>query len=398
MKVAYLDPPTGLSGDMLLGALVDLGVSLDVLQAGLAGLSLQGYELRASRVQKNGLGAIQFEVLVHDEVTERHLADILAVVRESGLDHQIKAKALTILQHIGEVEAHIHGVEVEHVHLHELGGIDTIVDIVGVLLGLQALGVEKLYAAPLPMGRGFVRSAHGQLPLPSPATLALLEGLPVTGSPIEAELVTPTGAALVAHLVTEYGPIPAMRLLKTGYGAGRRDLPVANVLRLLVGEIETPAKETAVYQVEKLTCLECNIDNMNPELYSYLFERLFAAGALDVSLIPVQMKKNRPGTLVQVLCQEAHAEALLQILFTETTTLGARKHIVERYFLERHITVVHTAYGEVRVKYSRSGENQMRFAPEYEDCRRLAAQHGVPLQHIYLAAQHAAEENLPIPE
>jgi hypothetical protein len=285
------------------------------------------------------------------------------------------------------VEARIHGQEVARVHLHELGGQDTIIDVVGVLLGLDLLGVEKLYASPLPLGRGFVQSAHGSLPLPAPATLALLEGVPVVGSEIDRELVTPTGAALLVHLAQAFGPPPSMRLSKTGYGAGKRDLPIPNVLCLMLGE----AQEAPPYRQEKLVCLACNIDNMNPELYSYVSERLFAAGALDVSFTPTYMKKNRPGTLLSTLSMEGGEGALLDILFSETTTLGVRRAVVERYALEREIVRVDTPYGAVEVKVSRRPGGTSACAPEYEDCRRLAAEHGVPLCRVYRAAECAAE-------
>jgi hypothetical protein len=394
MILAYLDCPTGASGDMLLGALVDAGVPVAKLIEGLSALPIQGYELRADRVHKNGLGASQVEVLIHDEVTERNLAEITAIISHSRLAASIQRRALDILLRIGEVEARIHGVEIDQVHLHELGGLDTIIDVVGVLLGLEALGIEKLYASPLPLGRGFTRSAHGKIPLPAPATLALLEGIPVVGNAIEAELVTPTGAALLAGLVQEFGNIPPMRLLRTGYGAGQRDLPVPNVLRLLLGEVAPICTSTPGVKIETLACLECNIDNMNPEIFSYLHERLFAAGALDVSFIPIQMKKNRPGTLVNVLCSETQADPLLDIIFYETTTLGARRYSVSRYLLERNICEVDTGFGPIKVKYSQRSGAIYQFAPEYEDCRLLARQHGVPLHVIYRAALRAAEGKL----
>jgi hypothetical protein len=376
---------------MLLGALVDAGAPLEGLRAGLAALPLAGYELTARRVSKHGIGATQVEVVIHDRATERRLSEILAIVESSGLNTALRQKAQAIFQRIGEVEAGIHGAAVESVHLHELGGLDTIVDVVGVLLGLELLGVEKLVVSPLPLGRGYVQTAHGWLPLPAPATLELLEGLPVTGSEIEKELVTPTGAALLAGLAQGFGPIPPMRLLKTGYGAGRRDLPVPNLLRLLVGEAVEPAASPA-YPVETLACLECNLDNLNPEIYGYVFERLFAVGALDVWLAPIQMKKNRPGTLLSVLCREGQAAALLDILFRETTTLGARKFPVQRYYLEREFIEVQTEYGPVRVKVARGGGQALQVAPEYEDCRRLAEQTGAPLQAVYRAALRAAGE------
>jgi uncharacterized protein (TIGR00299 family) protein len=284
--------------------------------------------------------------------------------------------------------------DVEKVHLHELGGLDTIIDVVGVFLGMEILKIDRVFASPLPLGSGYIQPAHGTIPLPAPATLALLEGVPIVGSEFKQELVTPTGAALLTSLVQEFGLIPPMRLVKTGYGAGKRDLPIPNVLRLLLGEGTETSSSNFPFQEEKLVCLECNIDNMNPEIYSYLSECLFNSGALDVSLIPVYMKKNRPGTLVNVLCSEESAQRLLEILFSETTTLGARKYTVDRYSVERHITQVTTPYGVVNVKFSKKGETSWNYTPEYEDCRRLASQHHIPIMNIYRAAERAAEEYL----
>ena len=394
MKLAYFDCPAGVSGDMLLGALVDCGVSIEEIKEGLALLSIQDFEISVKRVNKSGLVSTQVEILVQDKVKERRLAEIITVIRESRLPETIKEKGLEVFQRIGSVEARIHGLDVEKIHLHELGGLDTIIDVVGVFLGMELLKIDRVFASPLPLGSGYIQSAHGTIPLPAPATLALLEGVPVVGSEFKKELVTPTGAALLASLVQEFGIIPPMRLLKTGYGAGKRDLPIPNVLRLLLGEGIEPTSSNYPFQEEKLVCLECNIDNMNPEIYSYLSECLFNTGALDVSLIPIYMKKNRPGTLVNVLCSEESAEQLIEILFSETTTLGARKYTVNRYSVERHITQVTTPYGAVNVKFSKKGETSWNHTPEYEDCRRLASQQHIPIMKIYHAAECAAEEYL----
>lgn len=394
MRLAYFDCQSGISGDMLLGALVDCDVSLDVIKKSLALLPIQGFEILVNRVNKAGLISTQVEVRVDDYVKERRLAELLTLIQESQLPEKIKGKTLDVFQRIGVVEARIHGLDVEKVHLHELGGLDTILDVVGVFLGMEILKIEKVFASPLPIGSGYIQSAHGTIPLPAPATLALLEGVPIVGSEFKNELVTPTGAALLTSLVQEFGIIPPMRLLKTGYGAGKRDMPIPNVLRLLIGEGIEPSSSNYAFQEEKLVCLECNIDNMNPEIYSYLSECLFNTGALDVSLIPIYMKKNRPGTLVKVLCSEEIAENLIDILFSETTTLGARKYSVNRYSVERHITQVTTPYGAVNVKFSKKGDKSWNYTPEYEDCRRLASQHHIPIIKIYRAAEFAAEEYL----
>jgi uncharacterized protein (TIGR00299 family) protein len=387
MKIAYFDCIAGASGDMILGALLDAGLPEARLRERLAALRLDDFDLRCYWVNKNGFSATKVDVMVADDVPERHLPDIKAIVQKSDLSAAIKEQAITIFRRMGEVEAGIHGTTLDRVHLHELGGVDTIVDVVGALVGLEELGIERLVASPLPLGRGFVKGAHGQIPLPAPATVALLENVPVVGSDLEVELVTPTGAALLSSLAAEFGPIPAMRLTATGYGAGGRDLPIPNVLRLLVGEQNRSTEPTT----ETLAMLETNIDDLNPELYDYVMARLFAANALDVFLSPIQMKKNRPATLLRVLCGPADVDALVKILFAETSTLGVRQQMVTRRCLSRSIHTVETPYGPVRVKVARWDEGGVKAAPEYDDCRRLAEERGVSLREVYRAAEQAAE-------
>lgn len=392
--IGYFDCPSGISGDMILGAIVDCGVSIEQIKEVLALLPLSGYELTPKRVNKQGLAATQVEVIVQERIKERKLSEIIALIEESQIPERIKRKALQVFLRIGTVEAKIHGVELESVHLHELSGVDTIVDVVGAFTGMEAMGVDEVFASSLPLAMGTIEAAHGTLPLPAPATLALLEGVPIQGSEISKELVTPTGAAVLTSLVKAYGSMPSMRLLKTGYGAGKMDLPIPNVLRLMVGERWGDTKNDRSLNLEQLVCLETNIDNMNPEIYSYLAERLFDSGALDVSLIPIYMKKLRPGTLVNVLCNEEIAESLIEIIFFETSTLGIRKYPVDRYSIERKVVRINTLYGDVKVKFSRKGENDWNYAPEYEECRRLALQQGLPIIKIYRAAELAVEEYL----
>jgi uncharacterized protein (TIGR00299 family) protein len=387
MKIAYFDCIAGASGDMILGALLDVGLPEETLRQRLAALRLDDFDLRAYRVNKNGFSATKVDVLVAHDVPARRLSDIEAIVLESDLSAAIKEQAIAIFGRLGAVEADIHGATLDRIHLHELGGVDTIIDVVGALVGLAELGIERVFASPLPLGRGFIKGAHGQMPLPAPATVALLEGVPVVGSDLDIELVTPTGAVLLSTLAAEFGPIPAMRLTATGYGAGGRDLPIPNVLRLLLGEQATSADTIT----ETLVMLETNIDDFNPEFYDYVMARLFAAKALDVFLSPIQMKKNRPATLLRVLCQPADVEALMNILFTETSTLGIRQQMVTRHCLPRSIHTVETPYGPVRVKVARQGEGWTKAAPEYDDCRRLAEERGVSLREVYRAAEQAAE-------
>ncbi len=387
MKIAYFDCIAGASGDMILGALLDAGLAEATLREKLAALRLADFDLQSRRVVKNGFQATKVDVIVRDDVPERHLGDIERIIRESDLPPTVQERAMTIFRRLCEVEAGIHGSSPEQVHLHELGGVDTIIDVVGTLVGLDALGITRIYASPLPLGRGFTRGAHGRIPLPAPATVALLEGVPVKGSELEMELVTPTGAALLTTLAANFGPIPTMTLTTVGYGAGTRDLPIPNVLRILIGERPSPDDTL----VETLVLLETNVDDMNPEIYEHLMRRLFESGALDVFLTPIQMKKNRPATMVHVLCSMKNVELMRAILFAETSTLGIRQTEVTRHALSRSVETVETPYGSVRVKVARWGRGKTKSAPEYEDCRRLAEKHDVPLREVYRAVERAQE-------
>lgn len=381
MKGIYFDLIGGASGDMILGALLDAGVDPDHLRSALDQLLLEEFELKISQVDKAGFQATKVDVVVDRQPPERHLAEILELIERSSLPKSIKKHSSAVFHRIADVEAGIHGTAVEQVHLHELGGTDTVVDVVGVLLALDLLAVDQVYCSPIPQGRGFVQGAHGQIPLPAPATIKLLEGVPVYGLDIQSELVTPTGAALLTSLTENFGPAPLMVLTGVGYGAGSRDLPIPNLLRVLVGELsEGTAAGTA------LTVLESNLDDLNPEIYPYLMERLFQAGALDVSLIPVHMKKNRPGVQVQVLCEPAQAENLRQILFRETTTLGIREYPVKRYALERRSVAVQTQHGQIRLKVANIPGGGWKASPEFEDCQKLARELDLPLMEIYQAA------------
>jgi len=386
MKTLYFDCVSGASGDMILGALLDAGLPADVLRERLAALHLPGFELRVEKVEKCGIAATQVDVVVDDDVPERHLPQLEAIVQGGDLPAHVVEKSIAVLHRIGEAEAAIHSSSLDHVHLHELGGIDTIVDVVGAVSGLDALGIERVRCSPIPLGRGFTNSAHGRIPLPAPATVALLRGAPVTGSEIQAETVTPTGAALLSTLSADFGAIPAMTLSAVGYGAGRKDFAIPNVLRVLVGE-DAAAGDSGL---QALVVLETNIDDLNPETYDYVMGRLFAAGALDVFLAPIQMKKNRPATLLSVICWPSAAAALSDILFSETSTLGIRRYEVMRQALPRRSQTVETTYGPVRVKVAHWGDGQAKAAPEYEDCRKLAAQYNIPLREVYRAAVQAA--------
>jgi uncharacterized protein (TIGR00299 family) protein len=388
MRIAYVDLVSGASGDMLLGGLVDAGLPLDELQRALDALHLPGFELTQEQVMRGAFAATKVDVVVTDHVTSRHLSDIEAVLDASDLAAAVRERARRIFRRMTEVEAGIHNISIEQAHLHELGALDTIADVVGVLLGFDLLGVPEVIVSPVPLGRGTLKTLHGQMPLPAPATLALLQGAPVVGVDHAVETVTPTAAALLTELASGFGSIPAMRLWAIGYGAGGRTIPEPNLVRILIGDaVEPPPNES-----ETLVLLETNIDNMNPELYGYVIERLLAEGALDAYLTPVVMKKNRPGIVLSVLCRPPDEVALRALIFAETTTLGIRSQRVARHALPRSIMKVETPYGAVQIKVSRWGQAE-KVAPEYEDCRRAAQAASVPLRQVYeaaLAAYHAA--------
>jgi len=390
MKIAYFDCIAGASGDMILGALVDAGLAETVLRDQLAALKIKEFELKIHRIQKRGFSAFKVDVVITDDKTERHLSEINRIVLESDLSASIKEKAVEIFTRLGGAEAHIHGTTLEKVHLHELGGVDTIVDVVGALIGFEVLGIDEAHCSPLPLGRGFISGAHGQIPLPGPATIALLKGVPIIGSNIDKELVTPTAAVLLTSLCKKFGTIPAMRLKEVGYGAGGWDLPIPNILRILIGEHDSSESEEG----ETLAMLETNIDDMNPEIFDYAMDRLFQAGALDVFYFTVQMKKNRPGTVLHVLCRPDDVAAMKRIIFAETSTLGVREQTITRYALPRHIFTVESAFGKVRVKVAKWAPDKFKFIPEYEDCRKAADANHVPLQEVYRAALKIAETML----
>jgi len=387
MKIAYFDCLAGASGDMILGALVDAGLPLESLRERLSILDLdEEFELKGEKVSKNGFAATRVDVITYashpsdrkEHFHGRRLTEFETILRKSRLPVVIQDQATGMFRRLAEVEAGIHGQLVEQVHLHEIDGVDTMVDVVGTLLGLEALGIEQAYGSPIPLGRGFVTGAHGQIPLPAPATLALLKGVPVQGSEIDQELVTPTGALILTTVCQGFGPVPSMTLTGLGYGAGERELPIPNVLRLLIGETGTG--------MEQLVLLETNLDDNSAEINGYVMEKLFATGALDVFFMPIQMKKNRLATMLSVLCHPADTELLEAILFRETNTLGVRRQFMEMHYLERNSEIVETLYGPIQVKVARLPDGTSKRAPEYEDCKKAAETHGVPLRTVYAAA------------
>lgn len=393
MKTAYFDCIGGASGDMLLGALIDAGLPVAALEAELAKLHLEDFHLHVAKVSKNGFAATKVDVHVHDHAPERHLREIREIVEQSDVSPGVKERAMRVFTRICEVEAGIHGMFVDDVHLHEVGGVDAIVDVVGVLAAVELLEIKRAVVSPLPMGRGFIRGAHGQIPLPAPATLGLLKGVPICGSPLDVEFVTPTGAALLVELADAWGPLPAMTLREIGYGAGTRDLPIPNVLRIMLGE----ASAAGPWLSETVTMLETNLDNDRGEVIGHTLQRLRAEGALDVTAIPAQMKKDRPAHLIKVLARPGDADRLEHILFEETSTLGIRRSDLRRDFLHRRFDSVETRFGPIQVKVATLPSGRLRATPEYEDCRKAAEKHGATLQQVTHEAEHAAAHKFGIP-
>ncbi len=384
MRIAYIDCVGGASGDMLLGALVDAGAAEGIVQSVPAALQLPGCSVTFERVMRGALSALQANVTTPRHEDHRHLPDLLAIIDRAVISDRVKQQARSVIQRLAEVEAGIHHSPIESVHLHEVGGDDALIDIVGVLVALESMQIERVYVSPVPLARGWTKSQHGALPLPAPATLALLEGVPLRYvDEVEKELVTPTGAVLLKSMAHAFGGFPEMTLGRVGTGAGRRELPFPNVVRVWLGE--TPARNDGLI-VETLTLLETNIDDLNPQVYDHVLNRLLAAGALDVTLMPMQMKKNRPATQLTVLCRPNDADALLPIILTETTTLGVRRSSIERLSLPRSIEVVETRYGSIHVKVTRWQDIQ-RAVPEYEDCKRAAEASGAALIDVMQAAR-----------
>jgi len=380
MKLAYFDCFSGISGDMTLGALVDAGVSLDHLREQLRGLEVPGWELSSEKVWKNGMSSTYVHVKTEDQSKHRSLSAILEILQKSKLSARVREQASAIFRKLGEAEASVHDVPIEKIHFHEVGAVDAIVDIVGACVGFESLGIDQFACSPLNVGGGTTKMAHGVLPVPAPATAKLLQGKPTYSNGVQKELVTPTGAAIVATLCTSFGPQPAMTVSAIGYGAGTVDLEgQPNVLRIMVGEA---AEKTVAGLDEEISVIEVNLDDMNPQIYGYFQEKALAAGALDVYTTPVQMKKNRPGMLLTLLCRPHDTTALMDLVFAETTTFGARTYRAQRRALPRESVNVHTQFGDVRVKISRVNGHIRHAAPEFEDCKKLAEEKHVPLHQV----------------
>ena len=437
MRIAYLDCFSGISGDMFLGALIDAGVAPEIFERAVDALAV-GAKLEISRVNRSGITATKVDVIVrgerdspransasathehthgsghrhehsHDDAHGHHhhtveqnpvhhhgrgLVEIRDIIRKAAISESAKKVAICIFEKLGAAESKIHNIPIEKIHFHEVGAVDALVDITCAAVGAEALGVDEIICSPLNVGGGTINCAHGTSPVPAPATVELLTGAPVFASGLQAELVTPTGAAIVRTLATRFASFPEMKIEKAGYGAGTRDFAGhANVLRITIGE--SASKTAANTSQETIAILEANLDDLNPQVFGYLMDRLFEAGALDVFGTPVQMKKNRPGTVLTVLAKLDDADKLAQIIFAETTTLGVRRREENRHVLARKWQTVSTKFGEVRIKIASLNGTVSSYAPEYEDCRRIAVDHRVPLK---LVMQEAVQKYLQDPE
>lgn len=367
---------------MTLGALLDLGISLGEIEGELRKLDLHGYELKAERTSRHGISAIKFSVEPSHERHHSHrkLPEIIQIIDSSGIPRRAKSMAKRIFDKLAEAEARVHGIPKDEVHFHEVGALDSIVDIVGSSIALDMLGADEVLSSPISLGRGFTRSAHGVIPIPAPATVELLKGVPVRQTEVESELTTPTGAAIISSLVSRFGPMPPMRIEAIGYGAGSRDLEERpNLLRVFLGELES------AFQTDTVTLIETNIDDTNPEILGYVMERLMEEGALDTFFTPIYMKKNRPATKLTVIAPKGRETELARLIFEETTTIGVRMMESNRLKLPREKITVQTPYGEITVKVAKIGD-RVKYAPEYESCKQIAGKIGVPIREIYDSA------------
>ncbi|GAB6087690.1 nickel pincer cofactor biosynthesis protein LarC [Alkaliphilus crotonatoxidans] len=399
MKILYFDCFSGISGDMFLGAMLDIGVPEETLRQGLDKLQLPGYSLEVFTDQRRGITGTRVNVQLlhdhshghhhkddhHDHVhhhQHRNLYDIKKIINQSQLSQAVKEMSITIFTHIAEAEAKIHGKSLEEVHFHEVGAIDSIVDIVGAAICIHALPVDKILFSTVAVGSGFVNCAHGRFPVPAPATAELLRGIKITSGEVEKELTTPTGAAIVKALADEIIDHKDFTIERIGYGIGERDNPVPNVLRVYLGEIDysndEPVKEVPLNKV-----IECNIDDSNPEIYPYVMERLLEAGAMDAWLTPIVMKKGRSATTLTVLCDRNHLDTMVDIIFEETTTIGVRTYDVSKVMMDRRIVTLETPYGPVSYKSVFHNGREIKFKPEFEDCKRIALDYKLPINQVY---------------
>jgi uncharacterized protein (TIGR00299 family) protein len=403
VRILYFDCFAGAAGDMILGALLDAGLPFDELKRALGSLAVDGIDVSVDRVMKTGVTASKFRVHEHAHAGSRepgagsshphhHLKHIFAAIDRSALSDAAKARAVAMFRRLGEVEAAIHNTKIDKVHLHEVGSIDSIIDIVGAAFAMEWFKPERVVVSPINVGGGMVNSAHGVFPVPAPATLALLKDTPVYSSGVQMETLTPTGALILTEYATAFGPVPAMTIETIGYGAGDRDMKeTPNVVRVLVGTEAQDLKTSRPHDLvgHRVSVLECEIDDMNPQIFGVLMDRLYAAGALEVFYSSVQMKKNRPGTLMTIVCAPDDREAMTDIVFRESTTIGIRHQELSRVCLEREMVTVSTPLGAVRFKVARRGGRVLNAQPEFEDLAKLSTERGIPVKEVQALAQKA---------
>ena len=387
MKILYYDCFAGISGDMNLAAMIDLGVDKNYLIDELKKINLQGYKIEVKKDKKNGIEGTRLDVIIDKNhqighIHERNLEIIVSLIDESELNEKVKLLAKKIFRKLGEAEAHVHGKDINEIHFHEVGAVDSIVDIIGAAICLDSLNIDHIMCSTIELGGGFVKCAHGILPVPAPATVEILKNIPVKKGRVEFETTTPTGAAILASCVNEFIDKTNFTIEKTAYGIGHRDMEIPNVLRLYLGK--KFEEETEKFHIDNSTfIIESNIDDMNPELYDYVFEKLFKAGAMDVYLTPIVMKKGRPANKISVICAGEKSEQITKELLTETTSLGVRKYEIIKTFLDRKFVDVKTSFGKLRVKFSYNKNELIGFKPEYEDCKRIAIKNNIPIREIY---------------
>jgi uncharacterized protein (TIGR00299 family) protein len=393
MRTLYFDCFAGASGDMILGALIDAGVEPESFKQQLSLLGVTGYTIGFETVDRSGMSATYARVQTPHEHAHRHLADILKIIYDSRLSNNVKDRAAKIFSRLAEAEARVHNEPIEQVHFHEVGALDAIIDVVGAAIGFELLEIDRFVSSPLHVGSGTVEMEHGRFPVPPPAVTELLKGVPFYASDVTGELVTPTGAAIITTVCNAYGPVPLLKLEHTGYGAGTREYPrFPNALRVLVGEEEKGTRASIVSADERLWMIETNLDDISPQILGHVMERAFELGALDCFFTSVQMKKNRPGVLLSILCRDEERATLSELLFSETTTLGIRAYEVERRALERDIVTVETQYGSIDVKVGQLNGHIIKVMPEYDHCRQAARAAKVPLRVVEEAARNAFDK------
>ena len=383
--IAYVDMFSGISGDMTLGAMIDLGVPVSWLKKELSSV-LKGFQLKTNIVYKHHLKATDIIVdVVEEDSSSRNYRDIRNLIEKSLLPEKVKKNSLSAFKKIARAESAIHGKDIETVHFHEIGGIDSIVDIIGSFLCVEYLGIKKVYASLVPLGSGFVKCAHGKIPVPVPATLLILKDVPVKPSDAATEIVTPTGAAIITTLASSFGEMPEMTLKKVGYGSGKRETGsnLPNLLRIILGNTIRDQKGTGAVQKEAIHIVKTNVDDMSPEISGFLMETLFENKALDVCYVPVQMKKNRPGIQVEVMCRKKDLDTIIRIILNQTTSIGVRHHECERFFLLREKVFVKTIFGKLQVKKITNPDNTTRFVPEYDVAKRIAKEKKIALKDVY---------------